>query len=167
MGNLVKYLLARNRGRIYGLGGVNLLIVLLINAFFLSCCHPTRQSITNIKPGDAAPDFNLKAARGNTYSLADFRGKAILLSFINTQAKAAAESDPSRAQIVFLKSMQEQYSKKGLQVWIVDAAQRVTGNRSNKDALINFTYDWQLDTIPVLIDEQAEVAKTFRVSSAD
>ena len=32
-------------------------------------------SVTMLKVGDQAPDFTLKASDGNTYSLADFRGK--------------------------------------------------------------------------------------------
>src|SRR5262249_24974798 len=49
---------------------------------------------------------------------------------------------------------------------IVDASQQETGKQPGEDGLINFTYDWQLDMIPVLIDEQAKVAKAFGVSNA-
>ncbi len=140
--------------------------LVLISTVLLSSCRPTQRPFINIKPGISAPDFNLKAARGDTYDLASLRGETILLSFINTQAKAAAsESDPSRAQIVFLKSMQEQYTAKGLNVWIIDAARQETGNQPSLDDLVNFTYNWQLDTIPVLIDDHAEVAQAFGVSS--
>ena len=119
-----------------------------------------------LDPGSAAPDFDLEAVRGGSYHLADFAGQVILLSFINTQAEAsAATTDPSRAQIVFLKSMQEQYGPNGLAVMIVDAARLVTGDHPGMDQLINFTYDWQLDQIPVLNDPDGTVTKLYTVTS--
>ena len=119
-----------------------------------------------LEPGSAAPDFSLPIVRGGSFQLGDFSGQVILLSFINTQAEAISPtSDPSRAQIVFLKSMQEQYDQKGLTVLIVDAARVATGKHPAQDKLINFTYDWQLDTIPVLDDSDSAVAKAYGVRS--
>ena len=121
-----------------------------------------------LAPGSSASDFNLQAVRGGSYHLAELSGQVILLSFINTQADAAsasATSDPSRAQIVFLKSMQEQYGAKGLLVLIVDAAHIATGGDPGTDALINFTYDWQLDHVPVLEDPDRVTAEAYTVMS--
>src|SRR5215216_287128 len=99
-----------------------------------------------LEPGRPAPDFDLQAVRGGFYHLADLSGQMVLLSFINTQADTpSVTADPSRAQIVFLKSMQEQYGQKGLVVMIIDAARIATGSYSGTDRLLNFTYDWQLD----------------------
>src|SRR5262245_48020699 len=115
MGNLVESLWVGKRPGVILGGLVHAILITVLNTIFLSSCRSTPESFTNIKPGDTAPDLNLKAARGNVYDLASFRKQTILLSFINTQAKATTgESDPSRAQIVFLKSMQEQYGAKGL-----------------------------------------------------
>jgi len=119
-----------------------------------------------LEPGSVAPDFQLEAVRGGSYHLADLSGQVVLLSFINTQAEAASgTADPSRAQIVFLKSMQEQYGPKGLVVMIVDAARIATGSDPGPDQLINFTYDWQLDQVVVLDDPDSSVAKDYAVTS--
>ena len=119
-----------------------------------------------IDPGSSAPDFDLRAVRGGSYHLADLSGQVILLSFINTQAEAtSATTDPSRAQIVFLKSMQEQYGSQGLIVMIIDAARIATGSNPGTDQLINFTYDWQLDNVPVLDDTDSTVARSYAVIS--
>lgn len=123
-------------------------------------------SSPTLEPGSFAPDFHLKAVRDGSYHLADLSGQVVLLSFINTQAEAASgTADPSRAQIVFLKSMQEQYGLKGLVVMIVDAARIATGSYPGEDQLINFTYDWQLDHVVVLDDPNSAVANAYAVTS--
>jgi peroxiredoxin len=123
-------------------------------------------SSVTLEPGAAAPDFSLTTVRGGSFQLADSAGKVVLLSFINTQAQATSTTaDPSRAQIVFLKSMQEQYGPKDLIVLIVDAARVATGKQPSRDQLINFTYDWQLDHVHVLDDSDGSVARSYAVES--
>jgi peroxiredoxin len=114
--------------------------------------------------GSQAPDFTLEAARGGSFRLQDLQGKAVLVSFLNTQATATDMPDPSRSQIVFLKSMLEQYGANGLAILIVDAARIQTGEQPTLDSLINFTYDWQLDMIPVLIDPDGDAASLYGIS---
>jgi len=123
-------------------------------------------SSVTLEPGSSAPDFSLPIVRGGSFQLADYSRQVILLSFINTQAESTSTTaDPSRAEIVFLKSMQEQYGSKGLVVLIVDAARLATGKQPSQDQLINFTYDWQLEDIPVLDDSDGLVARTYAVKS--
>ena len=123
-------------------------------------------SAPTLEPGSFAPDFHLKEVRGGSYHLADLLEQAVILSFINTQAEAASgTADPSRAQIIFLKSMQEQYGLKGLLVIIVDATRTATGSYPGEDQLINFTYDWQLDHVVVLDDPDSTVAGAYAVTS--
>lgn len=45
-------------------------LMLLVMVVFTSSAQATR-----LKAGDSAPDFNLKASDGKTYSLSDFKGK--------------------------------------------------------------------------------------------
>ena len=123
-------------------------------------------SSTDIGVGTSAPDFTLQAVRGGEYHFQDLLEQPVLLSFINTQSTGgSATSDPSRAQIVFLKSMQEQYGQKGVTVLIVDAARVATGKQPSQDQLINFTYNWQLEDIPVLDDSDGLVARNYAVKS--
>lgn len=100
--------------------------------------------------GHAAPAFVRAAVRGGTFSLQRQRGHTVLLSFLNTSA--ASGTDPSRAQVVFLRSMATQH--RGLRVVIVDAAAEATGRPARKSDLVNYTYDWALSrAVPVLPDD--------------
>jgi hypothetical protein len=59
--------------------------------------------------------------------------------------------------------LHHQYSACGLTVVIVDSSALVTGQRPKHDALINASYDWQLD-IPLLEDDDNRVAGSWRVT---
>lgn len=128
--------------------------------------HPKSVNVADpIQSASQAPDFTLDAVRGGSYRLQDIQGQAFLVSFLNTQAKPADMPDPSRSQIVFLKSMLEQYGEKGLFVLIIDAAHLHTGEQPTLNSLINFTYDWELDSIPVLIDPDGVTARSYGISN--
>jgi len=93
-------------------------------------------------------------------ALSRARGHAVLLTFLDTQARARAGNDPSRAQIPFLKSMAVQNRAAGLRTIIVD-----TG-RASGDALVNFRYDWALPrSIAVVEDGHGAIARAYRVET--
>lgn len=119
-----------------------------------------------IRPGSRAPDYALDSARGGSFRSQDLRGQVVLLAFLDSQAEASPTPEPSRSQLVFLKSMLEQYGPSGMVVVIVDAARLRTGKQPPKDDLVNFTYDWQLEAIPVLVDPESETARTYGIAAA-
>lgn len=117
--------------------------------------------------GRAAPNFSAPLAKqaGGTFSLAAERGHAVLVSFLNTQAEASAAGDPSRAQIVFLKSMNTQNHPHGLRTVIVDAAAAAGVPAPSHDALINFSFDWDLaPSIAVVGDAGGSIERAYRVT---
>src|SRR6266516_1147636 len=122
--------------------------------------------LVHLQPGMAAPDFQLNAVSGSTIHLADYVGCVVLLSFISTQSDttSSSSSDPSHSQVVFLKSMQRQYSSKGLRIFIVDATSLATGQQPDQNALLNFTNDVDLGPIPLLDDLDGTIAQDYGIT---
>jgi hypothetical protein len=119
------------------------------------------------RAGHPAPLFSrpLASLKAGTFSVGSQRGHPVLLSFLNTQAAPAAANDPSRAEIVFLKSMNTQNRRYGLRTVIVDAADAAGTPPPGRDALVNFTFDWALDpSIAVVGDEDGSLERAYGVT---
>jgi hypothetical protein len=119
-----------------------------------------------VEAGAPAPELVGKAVRGGEVSLEQLRGHVILVSFLNSRAEATADGDPSRAQIVFLRSMQTQHARFGLRVIVVDAAELVGAGRPSRNDLVNYTYDWNLDPAIAVLPEDGTFAGRFAVENA-
>lgn len=114
-----------------------------------------------------APLFTrpLASLKAGTFSLAGQRGHPVLLSFLNTQATAG--DDPSRAEIVFIKSMNTQNRHYGLRTVIVDAADVAGISPPGRDALVNFTFDWALGpSIAVIGDENGSLERAYGITKS-
>ena len=55
-------------------------LALLFSAGLLTA-QPAAPPKTNLKVGDTAPDFTLRTTAGNSFHLADYRGKTVVLAF--------------------------------------------------------------------------------------
>jgi hypothetical protein len=115
--------------------------------------------------GMRAPALKGRGVRGGTVDLAQLRGHVVLVSFLNSRAEATPEGDPSRAQIVFLRSMQRQHERFGLRIIVVDAAE-LAGQTPSHDDLVNYTYDWNLDSAIVVLGDDGTIARRFGVEQA-
>src|SRR5436305_4084648 len=140
------------------LPGRRVLLALLALAASTGAVLPTlllhNEDVARVEAGTPAPALTGSAVRGGEVSLARLRGHVVLVSFLNSRAEATPEGDPSRAQIVFLRSMQTQHGRLGLRVIVVDAAELAGAGRPSRNDLVNYTYDWNLDTaIAVLSDD--------------
>ncbi len=114
-----------------------------------------------------APQFArpLASVKGGTFLLGRQRGRPVLVSFLNTQAEGTAANDPSRAEIVFIKSMNTQHRRYGLRTVIIDATDAAGSSPPSRDALVNFTFDWALDSsIAVVGDENGSLERAYGVT---
>src|ERR1051326_1681723 len=76
---------------------------------------PTRVRVTAtgrvaLKAGTQAPDFNVKDLSGKNVTLADYKGKVVLINFWATWC------EPCRQEIPWLIEMQDKYGPKGFTV---------------------------------------------------
>jgi peroxiredoxin len=130
---------------------------------------PIRPSPRDVVPGATAPSFSLPVARGGSCDLAGLlvKKKIVLLSFLDARSMplSRTEADPSRGQLVFLKSMAQQYAPSGLEVLIVGCNRLFSRKPLAAGALLNFTYDWKLDDVTVLRDDGAGTAFRYGVST--
>jgi peroxiredoxin len=138
--------------------------VLLLMLLIMNACG--QKTLGGVEMGKLASNFKLKTAEGVVYRLKDLREQVVILSFLNTQADGSGiNGDMSRSQVVFLRSMAEQYGPKGVRILIVDATSLVLGQPASQDALINYSYDWHLEGIPVLMDrKKSSTARTYGVT---
>jgi hypothetical protein len=130
------------------------LAVTLAALLCMGSCHRDQS-------GTAVPDFTLPQVRGGVFHLRAEHAGAVLVAFLQTVPDTA--DTPSRQQVGFLLSMNHQYSGCGLKIVIVDSSALVTRQAPTRDALINASYDWQLD-IPLLEDHDNRVAANWGVT---
>jgi hypothetical protein len=91
-------------------------------------------------------------------------GHPVIVSFLDTQAQPSANGNPSRSQLVFLKSMDTQSRAAGLRTVVVDAAHTLGRSAPTHSDLVNLRYDWELPpTIDVVADPHGEIARAYRI----
>jgi len=130
---------------------------------------PIRPSPRVVVVGSSAPSFRLPVARGGICDLSDLLAKkrVVLLSFVDARSQplSRTQADPSRGELVFLNSMAQQYAPKGLEVLIVGRNGLFSGKPLAPGALLNFTYDWQLDGVTVLGDDNEAATIRYGIST--
>ncbi len=117
------------------------------------------QADTTLEPARTGQMASVVTIQGDAVRLDDLAGEVVLLTFIRTQTDPTAQtSDPSRTQLVQLKSLARQYGSEGLRVFLVAA------DAPTSAVLETFMSDWGLQRFPLLLDEQGEAARAYRVS---
>lgn len=106
-------------------------------------------------------DFTLPQVRGGAFHLREQPSRPTLLAFLQTVPDTA--DTPSRSEVAFLQSMDHQYRGRGLRVVVIDASALASGRQPDRSALINASYDWQLQ-IPLLEDEGGRAAGLLAVT---
>ena len=95
-----------------------------------------------------APDFTLQTSNGNSVSLSDFKGKAVLLNFWATWCVPCKKELPSMQRLYdFLK-------KDGIEVIAISI------DRNQRERVNQYVKDYHL-TFPVLLDPSQKVRKNF------
>jgi len=105
--------------------------------------------MTELKPGDKAPEFSAKDEQGNTISLSDYKGKKLVVFFY-----PKASTPGCTAEACNLNDNYDRFKSQGYEILGVSAdSQKRQSNFKNK-------YDFQY---PLLADEDKEVINAFGV----
>lgn len=103
--------------------------------------------------GFPAPDFTLKTPEGETYSLSDFKGNAVLVNMWATWCP------PCKAEMPAIEKVYNEYREQGFIVLAVDQMYQ-----DEPFDIIPFIEDYGL-TFPVLLDETSDTARAYQVRS--
>lgn len=115
------------------------------------CAHAATPSMTPVEPPRAAPPFTLKDIDGKTHSLAEYRGKVVLVNFWATWCP------PCRAEMPSIEKLYASMKGKPFVVLALDQGESV-------DSV--FAFMGQLSpspTFPVLLDNKSQAAHAFGV----
>jgi cytochrome c biogenesis protein CcmG, thiol:disulfide interchange protein DsbE len=103
--------------------------------------------------GFLAPDFELKAPTGETVTLIDLRGQAVLVNLWATWCP------PCRAEMTTIEKMYQEYKDRKFVVLAVNMTYQ-----DDSLAILPFVNEQKL-TFPILLDETGEMANAYQLRS--
>lgn len=102
-----------------------------------------------VKPGDAAPNFQLTTLDGKTVELSDYRGKGVFLNFWATYCP------PCKEEMPYMDNLYKEFKDKGIEILAVNVGEPpLTAQK--------FVERYDL-SFPILMDEREEVYKAYGV----
>src|SRR5436190_2294217 len=107
--------------------------------------------------GSAAPNFSLPDAKGTAHSLADYKGKYVVLEWFNPECPFVKKHYGGGN----MQKLQEEFTSKGV-VWlsIDSAAPGKEGNLTPEQAEKKMT-DWKTHSTALLLDPEGNAGKTY------
>jgi peroxiredoxin len=103
--------------------------------------------------GFAAPDFTLNTPAGESLTLSEFRGQAVLINLWATWCP------PCRAEMPTIEKIYQEYKDQGLAVLAIN-----TTYQDDPFAIMPFVEEHSL-TFPILLDETGEVSNAYQLRS--
>ena len=110
-----------------------------------------------VEPGQEAPEFTLTDSKGTSHKLSDFRGKFVVLEWLNHECPFVKKHYSGGD----MQKLQKEYTAKGV-VWlsIISSAPGKPGHRSGPQAEAD-TADKKASPTAVLLDPSGEVGKKY------
>ena len=109
--------------------------------------HQISMQLRSMKPGGAAPDFELSALDGSTVRLSQLKGQPVILSF------GASWCPDCRAEAPLLQSLHEAHPE--IAILMVDS-------NEGEDVVRNYASEFGM-THPVLLDRDGKVSKLYQI----
>ena len=105
------------------------------------------------RQGFLAPDFTLQSLEGETFTLSELRGQAVLVNLWATWCP------PCRAEMPAMQKMYEEYNDQGFVVLALNMTYQDTPS-----AVLPFKQEYEL-TFPILLETNGEVATQYELRS--
>lgn len=105
------------------------------------------------REGFLAPDFSLSTPSGETFTLSELRGKAVLVNLWATWCP------PCRAEMPDMQKLYDEYKDQGFMVLAVNMTYQ-----DNPAAIVPFVQENGLN-FPILIEETGKVAEQYELRS--
>ena len=114
-----------------------------------------------VEPGETAPDFSLTDSKGQSHKLSDFRGKFVVLEWLNHDCPFVKKHYGSGN----MQKLQKEYTAKGV-VWlsIISSAPGKQGHRTGPQADAD-TKDKHANPTAVLLDPAGEVGQKYEAKT--
>lgn len=107
--------------------------------------------------GTAAPDFSLVDAKGGSHSLADYKGKFVVLEWFNPECPFVKKHYASGN----MQKLQQEYADKGV-VWLsIDSSAPGKEGHLTGETAAKTTSEWNMKSTTLLFDEEGKVGKTY------
>lgn len=113
--------------------------------------------LAGVEPGEPAPEFSLTDSKGATRKLSDFRGKLVVLEWLNHECPFVKKHYEGEN----MQNLQKEYTGKGI-IWlsIISSAPGKQGHRTGPQADAD-TKDKNAVPTAVLLDHAGEVGKQY------
>ena len=121
----------------------NLFLSLLLLAPLAAHATAQPQTLTEVEPATAAPEFSLEDMDGNRFTLSDLRGEVVIVNFWATWCPPCREEMPS------MQRAWEQLQAEGVMMLAVNVGE-------SADTVFQFTANYPVD-FPLLLDLDSSV----------
>ena len=132
------------------------ILVLIAGASWIALSSQTAET-TAIEAapqaGFPAPDFTLKTAEGEAYTLSDLKGQAILLNVWATWCP------PCKAEMPAIEKVYNEYKEQGFVVLAINST-----FQDDPLQIKPFTEEYGL-SFPILLDETSDISRDYQVRS--
>jgi len=127
---------------------IKTVILIPILVVLLTGCISGQES-GGTKEGESAPDFRLQSLDGETVSLSDYHGQAVLLNFWATWC------GPCVGEMPYLQEIHEEWTTRGLAL--------VAVNVGETSSQVNGFMNYYNLSLPVLLDTQRSVSERYNI----
>ena len=107
--------------------------------------------------GSAAPDFSLTDAKGKPHSLAQYKGKYVVLEWFNPECPFVKKHYGSGN----MQKLQEEYTSKGVAWLTIDSNAPGTEGNLSADTASKVTTGWKTQQTALLLDPEGKAGRAY------